>query len=1060
MASKKAGRATDGLMLGIHLDIGHSSIGWAVTEAAVPVVFRGCGTVLFPKDGCLASERRANRRQRRHIRSTRQRMRRLRVLLAHLGVLSDAELGRPGCAWPWKLAAEVFAQGRVLTWPELWDVVRWYAHNRGYDGNALWQRGSRPVEEDKETRESVENARHLMERHKTGTMAETICAVMGIKPGDAKRASMARYKASLASFPREVVQGELVRILTAHAAKLPGVDEHLIRALAGSATSDPGAWKAVDCPGIKLPARYAGGLLFGQLVPRFDNRIIGRCPLSNDKKPLKNCAEFLEYRWAMLLANVRVTRQGPPELTAVERKLVTAALREQGYFTKGTFKKAMQEATGSSDSNIDNMMLSPDAENALELYPAVRETKLKEMAAVWDVLPANVQRRVLKRLSKGKSLTLREIREWVEEKAEFDRRIDEVKKGKKKASDPLAKVFKADFPTGRAPYSRAVMRQAVAEVMDGKDPRMEGGILYLASRERCLCEDEIDRETNNHLVRNRLRVVRRLVEDIVKEYAGGDRSLISAVTIELNREVKDLSGKTAKQIASDMGLRLKTHSAAAEYAATALEVPKYKVGGSLIRKVRIAMDLDWTCPYTLAKYDIHQLVDGSVDLDHIIPRSQRLSDSLDSLVVTFKSINAWKSDATACDFVQMHGGKPVPGMPNLSIISPNRYEELVGELKKKKMPHTDDQRRRDNRCKRLMTRGAEDGKTGFTPRDLTVSSHLTTLASAVIRDAFSGEPNGPSIRLIPGRITKEVRMGFNLLGTLARVNPEVLNEEGRLKTKTEIRDVSHLHHAVDAMTLGLASTLIPADGSVWGAMLKRRPLDHERSWLEKTGVFQFDASGRPGLRPLDPETLESAQRCICECRVATHMRASKRGAALEKTIWGIVAQDGDTVELRQQTRDKDGLITRKSQTVNVKRVLGISPRGESKLKPIKGAIIISDNFGVALDPEPEVIPFHQVWRRLGEIKKRNNGVMPRVLRNGMLIRVAKGRYEGAWKIFSVKDDQRMGVVLDMGAPDVVTLKDKTPGHKRNIRLSTLMKDGLDICAGGYTGVVRDVPPPG
>jgi CRISPR/Cas system Type II protein with McrA/HNH and RuvC-like nuclease domain len=105
MATSNETHVGDGIVLGIHLDVGHSSIGWAVTESSTPVVFRGCGTVLFPKDGCLASERRVNRRQRRHIRSTRQRIARLRTLLAYLGVLTEGELNCPGCAWPWKLAA-------------------------------------------------------------------------------------------------------------------------------------------------------------------------------------------------------------------------------------------------------------------------------------------------------------------------------------------------------------------------------------------------------------------------------------------------------------------------------------------------------------------------------------------------------------------------------------------------------------------------------------------------------------------------------------------------------------------------------------------------------------------------------------------------------------------------------------------------------------------------------------------------------------------------------------------------------------------------------------------
>src|SRR5580704_9764498 len=124
-------------------DVGHSSIGWAVlhpTGNPVPqrkasnINILGCGAVVFRADDCLASARRGYRRQRRHIRSTRQRIARVKILLRHLGVLNHEELDRPGCAWPWLLAAQVLQGSKVLLWSELWDVLRWYAHNRGYDG--------------------------------------------------------------------------------------------------------------------------------------------------------------------------------------------------------------------------------------------------------------------------------------------------------------------------------------------------------------------------------------------------------------------------------------------------------------------------------------------------------------------------------------------------------------------------------------------------------------------------------------------------------------------------------------------------------------------------------------------------------------------------------------------------------------------------------------------------------------------------------------------------------------------------------------------------------------
>lgn len=138
--------------LALHFDIGHSSIGWAITRDTVPVTFAGTGVVLFQADSCLASTRRLYRRQRRHIRSTRQRISRMASLVAYIGAMKAEELAKPGCAWPWKLAASALSENVKLSWPELWDVLRWYAHNRGYDGNLLWKRGETDTETTKEDR--------------------------------------------------------------------------------------------------------------------------------------------------------------------------------------------------------------------------------------------------------------------------------------------------------------------------------------------------------------------------------------------------------------------------------------------------------------------------------------------------------------------------------------------------------------------------------------------------------------------------------------------------------------------------------------------------------------------------------------------------------------------------------------------------------------------------------------------------------------------------------------------------------------------------------------------
>ncbi len=101
--------------------------------------------------------------------------------------------------------------------------------------------------------------------------------------------------------------------------------------------------------------------------------------------------------------------------------------------------------------------------------------------------------------------------------------------------------------------------------------------------------------------------------------------------------------------------------------------------------------------------------------------------------------------------------------------------------------------------------------------------------------------------------------------------------------------------------------------------------------------------------------------------------------------------------------------------------------------------VIPDNFGAAiLDHAPKgeekfiIIPWHKVHgafskaSRNGDLKrfKRNAGKMPRILRNGQIIRVSGGTYKdnGAWKITSIKN-QKTGIKLNLGQPDTVNTEE-------------------------------------
>jgi len=229
-----------------------------------------------------------------------------------------------------------------------------------------------------------------------------------------------------------------------------------------------------------------------------------------------------------------------------------------------------------------------------------------------------------------------------------------------------------------------------------------------------------------------------------------------------------MSGKSAKEIQQDLGRRLANHHGVAAKLEMELDGRTFngkpiQITAGLIRKARIAEDLGWTCPYTGKTYDAIDLVSRQVDKDHIIPRSLRPSDSLDSLVVTFAEVNKMKGQRTAWRFVSDEQGKVVEGSPQLSIVSLTRFKQWAESLESYK-GHDDDKRRKKKRKELLLLPNYEEK--GFVPRDLTVTSQLVRLGAQIIKKSFAGVEKPPGIVSLPGAVTGTVRKGWNLLGCL------------------------------------------------------------------------------------------------------------------------------------------------------------------------------------------------------------------------------------------------------------------------------------------------------
>ncbi len=660
-------------------------------------------------------------------------------------------------------------------------------------------------------------------------------------------------------------------------------------------------------------------------------------------------------------------------------------------------------------------------------------------------------------------------------------------------------------PSGRAPHTRQLMKEATTEIFAGKHPAEEGGCLFRSEAVReAQLQRSLEEKTNNHLVRHRVLIARRLVADVIKSYAEGEKSRIGKVTIEVNRDLQAFSGMTNKQIEGELTQMLKDHSGVVKKLEKdfAEAGKKYRITPGLIRKARIANDLGWKCPYTGKNFDAIDLAEGGYDKEHIVPRSIRPSDSLESLVITSTQVNAMKKNRTALQFIKECGGSPVDAAPNLTLFPEGRFREFVDGLNTKgcfspipgrKRKYDPDAERKRKRKALLLLEKYEDK--GFLPKDLTQTSHVVSMAVDEIEKVFKGTDNKKRVVHLPGSVTGAVRIGWQLHRCLAAHNPSVRKLLEREKTeslniKQELRGLTHLHHALDACVIGCASHLLPRDGAFWRALLNRKAR----------------------LPDLDEGIRQQIADRLGECRVVQHIPKRMDGLAAEETIWRVVDFDDShpsSKRLQRQMRykgleplsAKDDAVyivhfvrkemggkapkkllheTEKFWTAYDKvakdKLIGLDPapgNPSPKLKPLKAVKIIDDNFGLALCQkdnnqegklEPHIIVRRNVWRHLENLKEDNDRRLPHVLRKGQLIKATilqfegRGRpkkgaipkeYPGIWRIASIKAASGGDVELDLTTPDGFDFAFTGRSIKREIRNLVPLRPsliGTAVCA--------------
>ena len=316
--------------------------------------------------------------------------------------------------------------------------------------------------------------------------------------------------------------------------------------------------------------------------------------------------------------------------------------------------------------------------------------------------------------------------------------------------------------------------------------------------------DKLERQwgkITNPTVHIGLNQLRKLVNAIVRRYGRPDY-----IYVELARDLK-----LNEQQKKDHNKRIRQNTDAAQQRSKTLaEIGQRDSGGNrmLLRiweELNPANALDRRCPYCGEMISIEMLMNGSVDVDHVIPYSRSLDDSVGNKVVSHTHCNRQKGQMTPWERWGETDRWPV-------------IQDQVARLHKSKQWRFGPE---------AMEKVERDG--GFIARQLTDTQYLSRLAGKYLSSLYTpGE--GRRVYAVTGRMTAMLRRLWGLNDILPDHNWVENAQSNAPKNRLD-----HRHHAIDAAVVGatdaaMIQKIATAAGRAETQDLDRQFVDLPQPW--------------------------------------------------------------------------------------------------------------------------------------------------------------------------------------------------------------------------------------
>jgi len=265
----------------------------------------------------------------------------------------------------------------------------------------------------------------------------------------------------------------------------------------------------------------------------------------------------------------------------------------------------------------------------------------------------------------------------------------------------------------------------------------------------------------NPTVHIALNEVRKVVNELIAEYGAPEQ-----VIVEVVRDLKLTADKKA-DIAKDQAARQTENEA---YRAQIKSLTGIDASRPDIQKMRLWVELNPSdplerrCPYTGEQISIARLFSPEVEIEHILPFSMTLDDSMNNKTVAVTRANRDKGNRTPFDaFGESPAGYDYEAILDRAHLMPKGKAYRFGP---------------DG-----YARWLRDDK-DFLARALNDTAYLSRIAKEYLELIAPGQ-----VWVVPGRLTGALRRHWGLNG--------ILHDDA------EKNRADHRHHAIDAVVLGM-----------------------------------------------------------------------------------------------------------------------------------------------------------------------------------------------------------------------------------------------------------------